>query len=245
MSTYYVDKAVSELLPENYDEDKIPVTVLLTALGKDAHVYQWRGNDNEAPTGGDTSFLSNYDGLFQPSDIENVIDNPDGFYVEIPYTVWGDYVGGAVERSNHRSFARDFPNVFIDATGGYWSHTLMLPLTSTVPLHLIHSIFAVKDEYPLYDEGDYSYLEMELVAEGWEEYGRHDFIRAIEEAIDKLDIDPCIFAPDPAACEQFWFKRCQDGDGSEYEVETAVSVYFRTDSLARDVARSMASLIRG
>ena len=97
----------------------------------DPRFYRWAGvsygtgttlEPTEPPEDGSSAYMG--------SDWEQVPES-DAEFVEVPYTVWGDYVGSSVERSNCRSLLRDYPESFIHITGGYGSEVLYIR-TSTL-----------------------------------------------------------------------------------------------------------------
>jgi hypothetical protein len=94
-------------------------------------------------------------------------------HVVIELATWSDYSGNAVERSNYRSLLRDYPDTFTDVRGGYDTYALLLSVDWTPPEDgregLLEELSALAD-YPLYDEEDYSALEMELADEAWDAY---------------------------------------------------------------------------
>lgn len=53
-----------------------------------------------------------------------LVESPDGGSL----ATYGDYVGSCVERSNHRSLLRDFPDVFVEISYGYGGYALAIPL---------------------------------------------------------------------------------------------------------------------
>lgn len=126
----------------------------------------------DAPEGGSTASWSNF---------REPYGDETPTYFEVPVTAWGDYIGSAVERSNHRSLERDYPESFVDATAFPGSHTLMMPL-SAVTEELVNLLTGLRDEYPLYDESDHSELEMELADEAWGAYARYDLVRDLRDA---------------------------------------------------------------
>ncbi len=103
--------------------------------------------------------------------------------VEVPFTVWGDYVGSTVERSNYRSLVEDYPDTFVEISGGYWSHVLYLPTFKLGVEGLREAIQGLLD-YPLYNEEDHSMLEMDLAWEAWDGYLRSDIERELHDDMD-------------------------------------------------------------
>jgi hypothetical protein len=103
-------------------------------------------------------------------------------HVTVPMTLWGDYCGDAVQRSNYRSLLRDFPETFVDVYGDYGSSYLALPVDAAIPEHLFDELVSLAHDYPLYDEQDHSALEMELVEAAWDSYLEADIRRDLLDA---------------------------------------------------------------
>jgi len=96
-------------------------------------------------------------------------------FYRFPYTLWGDYIGDAVQRSNHRSILADFPDIFSDFVGFPGAHELILPaegIDADTLDELIRIGQHIRDDYPLYSDEDHSNLEMELADEAWDAYSR-------------------------------------------------------------------------
>ena len=130
----------------------------------DAMYYRWRGYDYR--TGHPTPCPEPGTSAPMGSDWETVATQREADVIEVPYTVWGDYVGSTVERSNYRSLLGDYPETFIEIYGGYWSHVLYLP-TFKLSQDLVDVIRGLFD-YPLVNEEDHSQLEMEIAWEMWD-----------------------------------------------------------------------------
>jgi hypothetical protein len=138
-------------------------------------------------------------------------------------------MGGAVERSNHRSLLRDFPGVFVEISSGYGGHSLALPLDAEVPVYLVDALVKLADDYPLYDEEDHSNLEIEMTDEDWTSWALSDFRQTVEENLagnsDAYPVD-CEMLPTDEALTEWYFDSIRN-DSSEYPyAETAVSIVF-------------------
>jgi hypothetical protein len=154
-----------------------------------------RGNtwtELDAPAGGETAAGSNFRAPY---------GDETATYFEVPVTCWGDYVGSDIERSNHRSLRRDYPETFVDATAYPGAHTLMVPVASLAALidvdddgeidddaaqDLVNIFTGLRDEYPLYDEEDSSALVTELADEAWDAYAAWDLRRDLRDAIGEI-----------------------------------------------------------
>ena len=92
-------------------------------------------------------------------------------YITVPYTMWGDYSGSTVERSNCRSIREDYPEYVVHVRGDYSSEWLVLPLGVDIPAVLFDGILALSD-HPRWCDEDHSMLEMELADEAWDYHAR-------------------------------------------------------------------------
>lgn len=124
----------------------------------------------------------------------------------IPNTHGRNALGGSstCDMSNHRSMLRDFP----DGKGGLivvrWSNVDELAIRlDKVSRELLEACEGLLD-YPLYDESDHSDLEVELEAENWDLYGRHDFVSELERRDYSADD-----VSEDALDEAFW-EACQE-----------------------------------
>lgn len=99
-------------------------------------------------------------------------------HYEVPCTVWGDYCGDSMQRSNYRSLLRDYPETFIEVYGDYESHYLaMCPIDLSEELAEI--FVNLVEQYPLYDEKDHSELEMEELEEQWGQWIESDILSSL------------------------------------------------------------------
>ncbi len=101
-------------------------------------------------------------------------------------TGWGDYAGDGVQRSNHRSLLRDFPDTFVEVSLDFGYSTLALPIDAPIGERLLAVLRELLDEYPLYDESDHSELEMEVMAEDWESYAYSDACRDLSQRLEDV-----------------------------------------------------------
>jgi len=159
--------------------------------------------------------------------------SPD-FY-RFPYTLWGDYIGDAVQRSNHRSILADFPDIFSDFVGFPGAHELILPaegIDADTLDELIRIGQHIRDDYPLYSDEDHSNLEMELADEAWDAYLSWDVMRSLAEL--GVDTDTV----DEEKVRELFYASLSDDPCSPY-AESADSVVFPyyDDNVAYVVAR--------
>lgn len=132
------------------------------------------------------------------SDLESC-EATDADYLEIPYTTWGDYVGGTVDRSNYRVLLEDFRNLVVDVSGDFYSHSLVCALADwsadTDEAAALREIVRRLEDYPLVNEEDHSLLELEIAAEDWGTWLASDVGTMLEErgidadALDAADVE--------------------------------------------------------
>lgn len=134
----------------------------------------WR--ETLPPEPGEATYLSYFTYKHDAHDVDSTT------FVAVPMTSWGDYGGSTIERSNARSLVRDYPDTFVAVSGDYGSESLVLPADADVDDDLFETLVALAEEYPLYDEGDHSELEMELTQERWDSFGAHDLERELSDA---------------------------------------------------------------
>ena len=145
--------------------------------------------------------------------------------------LWGDYIGGDVERSNARSFWRDFQEVLgvhkvhghpgvegIAITPEAWESDERIP-----------ELFKALADYPLLDEEDHSELELELQGEDWESYRCYETRSWIEANLDEDDEEDAELLEYVAQLsDDDLFRLHHDAMEQEnvyYEIETGCNVY--------------------
>ena len=139
-------------------------------------------------------------------------------YFEIPFTTWGDYAAGTVERANYIWFLenyKDNPLVY-DINGGYNSHSLICHI-DILKDESIKELIEGLDNYPLFDEETHSQLELELESESWDSWVKYDLKRALEKA--------GIEFPDDDSELESLFYHCIQYNNIDFECEDAVSAY--------------------
>lgn len=196
---------------------------LLSMLASRPTLFKWRGTrylgftagyvDLPRPDAGDTVYAG-YGGMDRP-------DNETDFdFIGIPATLWGDYVGSGVDRSNYRSLVRDYPETFVEITWDYNSHSLAIWSGAQIDESLAEIIVKIADIYPLYDEEDHSALEMEILEEDLDSWIIPDIRRELDKRFP--DTDWSAF-PDPdirSAFYDYW----QDAPEFPY-MEDATTIY--------------------
>lgn len=235
-----------------------------SALGYNApSLADWLGDEDDVPGPGESTSLGwggistrSDSGTIRPSDLED--EGGARFVVFSRVTGWGDYAGSDYDRSNCRSLARDFPEIFVHVTGGYGYEVLAIDLDLELPedtdlageVYVLRILRELADDYPIYDESDHSELQMELEQEDWESFGRDEvrrfyLVEAVQRELDDqvgeggLDPDDLVESITDDDLDAEWSEIRQNGDGGEWEPETAVNGYFRKDAL-QDVADRLA-----
>lgn len=121
--------------------------------------------------------------LFVPIKYESITKND---YMEIPYTLYGDYCGFVTHQSNYRSIKKDFP--FVKSLyGDFSSHVLIVKISELLQSEQLKQVIENLIDYPVYDEDDESHLLIELEVQAWDCWVKSDFIRFLEKI--KIEID--------------------------------------------------------
>ena len=110
-------------------------------------------------------------------------------FLEIPYTVNGDYVGDVCSKSNCRSIKRDFTDDVILTWGSYDSEMLLVRLEDLAENEDLLKVIEDLTDYPSYDESDESELLIELESEAWDNWLEYDFKRELQKLLNDEDID--------------------------------------------------------
>ncbi len=161
-----------------------------------------------------------------------VDDTTETTHALINYTLWSDYSGSTVERSNERSLREDYPGTFVKLYGGYGTSGLMLPVDRPTAwfaddddggLERWQSLLedlAHLEDYPLYSDDDHSALETEIADEAWDAYARADLLRDLASA----GVPDDALADDATLRARFYALTYSQNYGPE--CETADSCYF-------------------
>lgn len=165
---------------------------------------------------------------------------------EVPVTLWGDYCGDDIGRTNYRSLLRDFPESFVEVSGDYSSQYLMvLPaaLEGEDGEHLVEILVGLRDTYALYDEGDWSELAMEIELEDWVAGRESDVRTEVTEKVGRLLMDhdwaeTLVEACTSEALHQAFADVAYANEGPNMETATQTYVPYRyfgeaTDAVAR------------
>lgn len=157
-------------------------------------------------------------------------DNPPDMWAEVPYTASGDYSGYAdVGISNYRVIEEEFkddPDIAF-VSGGYGFQAVIYR-TNTKNQEILDMIKKLEN-YPLLDEDSHSHVLLELEDEAWDNWARHDFVRAlgkkfpdIEDDIDALDNDAVfqIFNTARDEANEYWE---QETSGAWIDIDKIVA----------------------
>lgn len=226
-------------------------TTLRSLLTADVHalgyntttLYTWFGDDEDRPTTTDDSpAYAGWSGLqnvtrdYRPHSTAAPLETLSGAtHIAVPCTLWGDYIGGDVERSNARSLVRDLPGWFVVLSWSYPSaECLVLDLDrewdDEDASQLAELCRGLSDEYPLYDESDHSELTFEMSQEDWESWALSDAQSTYRDALVAVGV-PEDVAHDDSGALSVTLTHAVEGWLSEgtvtYETESATSGVFR------------------
>lgn len=140
-------------------------------------------------------------------------------------TSWSDYHGSVYNRSNARSLARDYAPIVMEANPGGWpgygwsGAYIDRDILNGGPIlgfpDIADRVSAVLDlidglrEYAVYDEDDLSALEMEILNEDFDSWGRSDMEREANKRAGYPDVE--VELDDDKAREAF--HRAAEGSG--------------------------------
>lgn len=202
---------------DGYDfDDMLPVRLLADALKmhSDAAIFAWNGEWEDAPYGGESCWFG-WSDMMPAQSVTGTVRR----YLQVPVTTWGDYVGSTVERSNWRTLHESFPETFVDMRSDFDSHSLVLPLSSSIPAYLARDLYALATDYPLWDEGDEGALTLDLMHEDWQTWARDEFRRDVKDALtDGYGDVPDEWMPTDAELDAYAHEHIAQG----YYCETAV-----------------------
>jgi len=146
-------------------------------------------------------------------------EDPDGPLVEIPFTMYSDYSGSTVERSNCEVFLERFgktPGVW-PVYGGYGTCGVVVLVEKRADEEIKEVLDALED-YPLIDEEHMSNLELEIEDEDWDSWIKQDLRRMLGD---------CAPEDDDELYQQFM--RAMDKTNTYFVHEDAVSAYVDLD----------------
>jgi len=211
----------------NTDDMRLAGDLLATGSGFTALI--WRGSrydvstgawqDVAAPEPGDRVAMGTF-GMDELASSTLKAEPPS--HVMIRLTLWGDYCGSGVERSNHRALLQDYPDTFVDVYGDYGSSYLALATDQPIDSDLFEALVRLADDYPLYDDEDHSRLEDEMAVGAWDLYLCYD----VPGDLRKRGVsDDDLEALDSDALRMAFYHFTAEADQSPY-LESADSVVF-------------------
>lgn len=102
----------------------------------------------------------------------HLTEDPNGEWLKVPFTFWGDYSGSTVERSNYRVLLDEYRNHVVDVYGGYGTAGLLVSRDwfASEEGEEFREIIEGLDNYPVVNEDDWSDLERELEDEDWDSW---------------------------------------------------------------------------
>jgi hypothetical protein len=188
-----------------------------------------------------------YAGHWEDTDIDgedrlyygDLEENASGDLMEIPYTIYSDYSGSTVERSNCDVFLERYgkrPDVW-ETYGGFSTRGAVMrrmvyddPQTDEEEeiKECIDSLF----NYPVIDEERMSNLEFELEEESWNDYGRSDLRYALKKAGIYTDEEMDDISDE--SLDQMWYVTCdveaiypifEDANGPYFYIDDAVKAW--------------------
>lgn len=167
--------------------------------------------------------IQHYYGDFKQKDTGN--------FLEIPYTVYSDYSGSTVERSNCRSLKRFIEGLELpvwELPGGYGTNGLIIRYVDLLRSEELQEVISKLFDYPIYDEDDWRTLELEIEQEDWDSWIKYDFIKTLidqgvysDEGLEALEDDQIIAM----------YQKAREESGTEWYTESAVSGYIDIDKL--------------
>jgi hypothetical protein len=106
----------------------------------------------------------------------------DAEFVQVPWTLWGDYVGGTTERSNCRAIWEDYKDILVKGEFGWGSEVLLFPFIEfdEESFDLYEAFSEAMDELEesyIYDEDDWGQLKDELMMAAIDDYLLDDLAR--------------------------------------------------------------------
>lgn len=216
------DAAVEDGRCHRADVDRAETLRIMSDAGFTPYVWDgWTyygpqsSERSEAPTGGETAYLSNYRAVRGD-------ETPDAW--ELPVTLWGDYCGDDLGRSNHDALLEDYGPALVSVSGDYYSRVLLIPATigADDAAALAEIGTALRDEYPLYSDDHHSRMEMEAASDAWDEYLGSDVRWSLtrDHGIDADDVDACA-----DVIRELFYAAVRHADAWPY-FESATSIVF-------------------
>jgi len=161
-------------------------------------------------------------------------EREDGRYL-IPVSLGGsDYSGTLVERSNARAWCERFDDSedqwWTNAPGGHGTFAIVID-TKGIPEDVEDDVAEFLNglqDYPLADEDLHSKMEIESQEEAWNDWGRKNFLKAIEKHFEVEFEDD----PDQKLVDEIFYESCdkanenwinEQGDSSYIDMDRVVA----------------------
>lgn len=162
-----------------------------------------------------------------------------GRYFVPEYLSGSDYSGSLVERSNHKVWAEQFDAGndvwWFDACGGYGTYAIVVD-SHNIPddvLPEVDDFLSGLANYPLADEGAHSAMECEAQDKAYQDWGRSEFVRTLEnvhhvelDTVAESDVDEL-------------FEAARDAANVYWENQSGSDVYIDVDRIAGEVTAQM------
>lgn len=151
-------------------------------------------------------------------------------YIQPELMSGSDYSGGAAEKSNQRSFLKEYGKRegVHEIYGGYGTYGVAIRLDVSEQEDIAATLNAFED-YCVLDDEDHSALEQELIDESWKDSVERDVRKAIERELeDKLpDIEDIL---DNMELRDL-FEQVREEVNEYWVIESGCSVYIKTDKI--------------
>lgn len=107
----------------------------------------------------------------------------NGEYIEIYLTVYSDYHGGVVEKSNCDEFLERFKEVegVHEFYGGYGTRGVLVKYDVFTSNEEIQEVMMQLERYPSLNDDRWSELEQEIENESWDDWIKSDLISELEK----------------------------------------------------------------
>ena len=157
----------------------------------------------------------------------DLVEDPSGRWVLVPYTLHSDYSGSTVERSNTDCFLAEFGDLrgVKELFGGYGTRGVVIR-RALLRNEEIADVLESLESYPVIDEDHLSQLEMELETEDWDSWIRSD----IQRALDKLEIE---YAEDDHVFDA-QARQIMEEHSIYWEVESPIAGYIDVAAIAEN-----------
>lgn len=166
-----------------------------------------------------------YDSLY----LGDLRDDPAGQLYEIPHTMYSDYSGDTVHRSNCDVLLEDFKDRqskgLWEVYGGHGTRGIVVD-KDTLESDEMQDILYQLENYPLISDDHHSQLEYEIETEAWQDYIRDDLLRALHAA--DIDTDELEEEEDKLYTT---FNEAMERANVYYEHQDSYSVYIDLDEI--------------